>query len=140
LLVVEAFVVRDSNLYTLGMFSRFCIFFGGLAGSAAVAMAALAAHGLASLSPAALGAVRNTIEMQGWHAIALVAVGAWLPHGGLLARLAASGFALGTLLFCGGVYGHELADLPVGAFAPVGGTMLILSWLVLAASAFRRSA
>src|ERR1700743_2823208 len=38
-------------------------------------MAALAAHGLGGLDPAALAAVRSAIDMQGWHALALLACG-----------------------------------------------------------------
>ncbi len=121
------------------MSSRFCILFGGLFGSAAVAMAALAAHGLGGLAPSALAAVQSAIQMQIWHAIALVAVAAWLPRGGIVAGAAGLGFIAGTALFCGGVYGHELGGLPVGPLAPIGGTILILSWLVLAGSALRRS-
>ena len=120
------------------MIQRACILLGGLAGASAVAMAALAAHGLNGLPPAALGAVRSAVDMQGWHALALLGTGLWLPRGGWLARLAAVGFAVGTLLFCGGVYGHELGGLPVGVLAPVGGATLIGAWLLLGLSALRR--
>jgi uncharacterized membrane protein YgdD (TMEM256/DUF423 family) len=120
--------------------SRLCILFGGLFGATAVAMAAVAAHGLGGLSPIALAAVQAAVQMQIWHSIALIALGAWLPRGGFLARAAGLGFILGTALFCGGVYGHELASLPVGPLAPIGGTILIVSWLVLGGSALRRDA
>ena len=55
-------------------------------------------------SPAALAGVRSGIEMQGWHALALIACGLWAPRGGRLADCAAAAFVAGTLLFCGGVY------------------------------------
>ena len=122
------------------MFVRFCILTGGIIGALAVAMAAVAAHGLGELAPSSLDAVRSAIQMQGWHAVALVAVAAWLPRGGIAARIAALGFVAGTLLFGAAVYGHELADLPVAALAPVGGTTLIVSWVILAGSAFRPGA
>jgi uncharacterized membrane protein YgdD (TMEM256/DUF423 family) len=120
--------------------SRLCILFGGLFGAAAVAMAAVAAHGLGGLSSTGLAAVEAAVQMQIWHSIALIALGAWLPRGGVLSRGAGLGFIVGTALFCAGVYGHELASLPVGPLAPIGGTILILSWLLLAGSALRRDA
>ena len=120
------------------MLGRICIFCGGLFGAGALAMAAVAAHGLAGLPPPSLAAVRSAIDMQGWHALALIAIGGWLPRGGIPARLAACGFAVGMLLFCGAVYGHEIFELPVAPLAPIGATTLILSWLLLTASAFRR--
>ncbi|MBV9811334.1 MAG: DUF423 domain-containing protein [Acetobacteraceae bacterium] len=119
------------------MFARFCILSAGLLGATAVAMAAMAAHGLADLAPSALAAVRSAIEMQGWHALALLGLAGWVGRlGGLAARIAALGFVLGTVLFCGGVYGQEILGWPVAMLAPVGGSTLIAAWLVLAAAAF----
>ena len=63
---------------------RLWIALGALAGLTAVAMAALAAHGLEASDPAALQMVRNAIQMQGWHALALLACGLWAPRGGRL--------------------------------------------------------
>jgi uncharacterized membrane protein YgdD (TMEM256/DUF423 family) len=120
------------------MIQRLCVLLGGLAGAAGVAMAAVAAHGLGALTPVALAAVHSAVEMQVWHAIALLGVAAWLPRGGVMSRAAAVGFVVGIVLFCGGVYGHELAGLPVGVAAPIGGTILIVAWVALAGSALRR--
>lgn len=114
---------------------RTWIVLGALAGLGAVAMAALAAHGLGGLDPAALSMVRSGVEMQGWHALALLACGLWAPRGGRLADCAGAAFALGLLLFCGGVYAVGLFGIRLGAMAPVGGTLLMLGWLLLAVSA-----
>jgi uncharacterized membrane protein YgdD (TMEM256/DUF423 family) len=113
---------------------------GALSGCGAVAMAAAAAHALPQkLTPKALDAVRAAIQMQGWHAIALVLVALWLLRAGPLpatvANLAGAAFALGLLLFCGSVYFGELAGLRFGPTAPIGGTLLMLGWLLLALSA-----
>lgn len=116
---------------------RLWIGLGSLAGSTAVAMAALAAHGLAWLDPPALQMVRNTIEMHGWHALALLACGLWAPRGGRLVDAAAAAFALGILLFCGAVYALALAQLRLAMLAPIGGTLLILGWILFGLSAFR---
>ena len=116
---------------------------GGVAGCTAVAMAAAAAHALSHrLDPRALEAVRSAVQMQGWHAIALVLVGIWLGRrlgssAALLANLAGAAFALGVLLFCGSVYAGELAGIRIGPTAPVGGILLMAGWLLLAASAMR---
>ena len=50
--------------------------------------------------------------MQGWHALALLACGLWVPRGGRLADCAAAAFVVGTVLFCGGVYAAGLLGVP----------------------------
>ena len=122
---------------------RWWIGLGGLYGAAAVGMAAAAAHALGGLSPAMLRVVDSGIQMQGWHALALVATGLWAerragPEHRLASRLAhgaGAAFALGTALFCGAVYAFGLAGVSLAAVAPTGGLLLIAGWLLLAASA-----
>jgi uncharacterized membrane protein YgdD (TMEM256/DUF423 family) len=112
---------------------------GALAGLSAVAMAAVAAHGLQALGPARLDMVRNAVQMQGWHALALLACGLWAPRGGRLADCAGAAFLIGLLLFCGAVYALALANMSLGLLAPAGGILTMLGWLLLAASALHRS-
>ena len=114
---------------------RVWIALGALAGLTAVAMAAVAAHGLGGLDARALAMVRSAIEMQGWHALALLACGLWVPRGGRLADWAGAAFALGIVLFCGGVYALALFGIALGMVAPAGGMLLMLGWLLLGASA-----
>ena len=116
---------------------RLWIALGSLAGFGAVGMAALAAHGLGGLPPPALGMVRNAIQMQGWHALALVCTGLWASRGGRLADAAGIAFALGLILFCASVYALALGGMSLGLLAPVGGTLLMIGWLLLGASALR---
>jgi len=111
---------------------RTWIALGALAGLAAVAMAALAAHGL---EPAAQAVVRSGVEIQAWHALALLAVGLWAPRGGRLADAAGMAFVLGIGLFCGAVYAVGLFGAHLGSMAPVGGTLLMVGWLLLGISA-----
>jgi uncharacterized membrane protein YgdD (TMEM256/DUF423 family) len=117
---------------------------GGLAGAGAVAMSAVAAHALPQrLDAKALGAVQSAIQMQGWHALALVLTGLWVMRAPLRANLwtarlsnaAGAGFTLGILLFCGAIYASHLTGIHAGPAAPTGGMLLILAWLCLAASA-----
>ena len=66
---------------------------GAVVGFAAVGMAALAAHGLDALGPSRLQMVRNAVQMQGWHALALLACGLWSGRGaGALADAAGVAF------------------------------------------------
>jgi uncharacterized membrane protein YgdD (TMEM256/DUF423 family) len=114
--------------------------FGAVSGGLAVALAAAAAHALPQrLDAKALTAVQSAIQMQGWHALALVLTGIWVmrapPFAHTLGNVAGAGFALGSLLFCGAIYANHLAGLRIGAVAPVGGVLLMLAWLALAASA-----
>ncbi len=121
----------------MGLFDRLWILLGGLTGLTGVAMAALAAHGLSQLDPAALHMVNSAVQMQGWHAPALVLAGILGPRGGLLARLAGAAFALGILLFCAAVYSLALRGVSLGLVAPAGGMLLMLGWALLGLSALR---
>lgn len=116
---------------------RLWIGLGALLGLGAVGMAALGAHGLGHLEPSALRMVHSAIQMQGWHALALLGCGLWVPRGGLLADAAGLAFAAGALLFCGSVYALAIGQFGVGMAAPVGGTFLMVGWLLLGLSALR---
>ncbi len=118
--------------------ARLWIALGALAGLLAVAFSAVAAHALpARLDPARLRMVESAIQMQGWHALALVLTGLWVERTGAarLANLAGLAFSLGLVLFCGAVYALALAGIRLGPTAPTGGILLMLGWLLLGASA-----
>ena len=119
--------------------NRIWIAFGAFAGLTAVAMAAAAAHGLPErLDAAALQMVRNAVQMQGWHALALVLCGVWAVRGGPpLVAWAGGAFAAGLLLFCGSVYLLALGGIRLPAIAPAGGTLLMIGWALLGLAAFR---
>ncbi len=114
---------------------RLWIGLGALAGLLAVAMAAALAHLVAQ--PQAQAIAGRALQMQGWHALALFGVGLWARRGGVLAHLAGAAFALGLLAFCGAVYALALRGVHLGSLAPVGGTLLMLGWLLLGLSALR---
>jgi uncharacterized membrane protein YgdD (TMEM256/DUF423 family) len=112
---------------------------GAFAGLLAVALSAWAAHGApAKLNPARLAMLQNGITMQGWHALALLATGIWAEQRGGLAHWAGAVFTLGLLLFCGAVYLAAFRGISLRSVAPTGGTLLMLGWLLLLISAFRR--
>ncbi len=110
---------------------------GALAGLGAVAMAAFAAHGLAWLEPKALHMVDSAVQMQGWHALALLATGLWSPRGGRWSDAAGFAFTAGIALFCGSVYALALKGSAIGGIAPAGGTLLMIGWSLLGISAVR---
>lgn len=115
---------------------RLWIGLGALAGLLAVGMAALAAHGLEAIGPVRLEMARDALQMQGWHALALLACGLWAPRGGRFADWAGGAFAAGLALFCTGIYGLALGGWPLGMLAPVGGTLLMVGWVLLGMSAW----
>jgi uncharacterized membrane protein YgdD (TMEM256/DUF423 family) len=99
-------------------------------------MAAFAAHGISN--DTSLRIVGSGVQMQGWHALALLGTGLWAPRGGRLADAAGAAFAVGSvLLFCGAVYSLALAGVSWGLLAPVGGILLMIGWVLLGASALR---
>lgn len=107
---------------------------GALFGVVAVAAAAAGAH-LPQGDATAQRAMSGAVQMNGWHALALIACatvgGGWLSHA------AAACFTLGVILFCGTVYGGRFGlhlGLPT---APAGGTLLMLGWALLGVSALR---
>jgi uncharacterized membrane protein YgdD (TMEM256/DUF423 family) len=114
---------------------RIWIGLGSLAGFGAVAMAAFAAHGIGD--PTAARIVGSGVQMQGWHALALLATGLWAPRGGWLAHAAGLAFVVGLVLFCGAVYSVGLAGVSWGILAPTGGILLMIGWLLLGVSALR---
>jgi uncharacterized membrane protein YgdD (TMEM256/DUF423 family) len=114
---------------------RIWIGFGALAGFGAVAMAAFAAHGIGDATSVRI--VSSGVQMQGWHALALLGTGLWAPRGGRLADAAGAAFAVGTLLFCGAVYALGLTGASGGILAPTGGILLMAGWLLLGASTIR---
>ena len=100
-------------------------------------MAAVAAHALSGSTPAMVRIVDSGVQIQGWHALALLGCGVWAERRSGLAHWAGAAFALGTVLFCTDVYVLAFTGVSLGPVAPTGGFVLITGWLLLAASALR---
>lgn len=120
-----------------GTLERLWIVLGAVTGLTGVGLAALVAHGLSGLDPAALRMVNSAVQIQGWHAPVLVLCGVWAGRGGPFAQLAGAAFALGTATFCAGVYALALGGVSLGLLTPTGGVLLMLGWALLAVSALR---
>jgi uncharacterized membrane protein YgdD (TMEM256/DUF423 family) len=117
----------------------------GFHGALAVALGAWGAHGAAqSLTPQAVEWVKTGAAYQLWHALALLGIAAITGRAaghqaGRLVTISGLAFFLGALLFSGSLYllawgfGRWLVYL-----TPVGGTLLILGWVLLFAAGFRK--
>jgi uncharacterized membrane protein YgdD (TMEM256/DUF423 family) len=110
---------------------RFPLFAGALLAALGVALGAFGAHGLRSLlDDTALAWWQTAVQYQMWHAIGLVALAAVrLPRSLLPAAL----LAAGTVVFAGTLYLMALGGPRwLGAVTPVGGSLMIAGWVVLA--------
>jgi uncharacterized membrane protein YgdD (TMEM256/DUF423 family) len=101
-----------------------------LVGGLAVAMGAFGAHLLAGSGEVrAAQLVETASRYQLAHAIAALVAGALLPDR-LTARLA---FLVGAVLFPGSLYALALGfPQELATLAPVGGTLFLVGWVLLA--------
>lgn len=104
---------------------------GALACGVAVALAAYASHGLDGQAAHRAGLAALFAFGHGLALLLLApTAGRW--------RLAALGvLGLGLLLFAGSLLGAALWSMPT-TFAPAGGLLLMLGWLMIAGDALRR--
>ncbi|MCQ8242533.1 DUF423 domain-containing protein [Rhizosaccharibacter radicis] len=121
---------------------RFSLVSGALLGFATVACGALAAHlPDRMLVPGGREMLRGAVQMQGWHAAALLLIGALAERqDGWPLRLAAILMLCGIASFCGGVYSLAFGTTVAGWLAPLGGTLAMVGWLLLAVAAVARRA
>ena len=106
--------------------NRILILAGGLCGALGVALSAAAAH----VGGGNVGTAASFVLM---HAPAFLAVG--LVGANTVLRLGAFVLLAGLALFCGDLLLRHYAGTRVFPMAaPAGGTLMILGWLVIAAS------
>lgn len=122
---------------------RWIVLIGALAGFAAVAMGAFAAHALAGqIAPVALGWIDTGARYGAIHAVALLVVAllaARQPGRPIALRIAAAGFVAGSVLFSGTLYVMGLSgSRAMAGVVPVGGLGFLVGWLSLAAYALDR--
>jgi uncharacterized membrane protein YgdD (TMEM256/DUF423 family) len=104
----------------------------------ATALGAVGSHVMAArLDPAGLASWQTAVSFQFWHGLGLLAV-AWSVNRLPRSRLAPAAGVLmlaGVLLFSGSILLARLGvTTQAGPAAPIGGSGLIISWLLLAAA------
>ena len=119
---------------------RRVLLLAAISGFLTVAIGAFAAHGLrAVLDARQLGWIDTGLRGQGWHTLVLLAIAILMASKpSPLLHTAAAAFALGILLFSGGLY--ALALVGPGTWTvvtPVGGVSLLAGWLLLIVYALR---
>lgn len=114
---------------------------GALLGMLATVLGAFASHGLEGrLAPDLLAVFEIGVRYQFYHALALLLVGLLGLHGSSRLLAWSGGLFLGgTLVFSGSLYILALSGVHVlGAITPLGGTAMVIGWLLLALAAWRR--
>ena len=112
-----------------------------LFGLLAVVLAAAGSHILAEHGTGAQELWATALQIHMFHTVALLGVAA-LIQPGLPPLMAWSGIAmmLGLLLFSGSLYLRAVGFVPVpGPVTPLGGLLLMASWLVLIVALIRKS-
>lgn len=105
-----------------------------LSGFIAVAMGAAGAHGISD--PHGAEMVRQAALYQLIHTLVLLYIS---DQKSLLARLSSAAFALGIVLFSVSLYMRYGLDFTIPAgIVPVGGSALMLGWIILALSYLKR--
>ena len=114
--------------------------FAALAAFAAVMGGALTAH-LPDRFFAEGGRdmARQAIQMQMWHALAIIGVSVLMIQQGCRALVSIAGclMAVGTVLFTTGVALTAFWGIHPGPVAPAGGSLLMVAWLLLAVGVMR---
>ena len=106
---------------------------GALLAAAAIGLSAYASHGVSE--PLAQSHLHMAALYAFAHGAVLAALGPRTP--GTPGRLGLYVLLLGTLLFAGSLAGNALWHWPT-RLAPVGGSALMLGWVLLAFDALRR--
>jgi uncharacterized membrane protein YgdD (TMEM256/DUF423 family) len=123
------------------LFSRSMIFLGSLNAATAVTLGAFGAHALKTELASDLFTIYSTaVQYHLYHALGLFAVAMAASISPESIWIKASGWSMvaGTVLFSGSLYGLSLSGIRwLGAITPIGGILLIASWIMLAVGALR---
>lgn len=115
---------------TAGGISRILTFAGGLCGVAGVALSAMAAH----RGGASTGTAASFLLM---HAPAFLAIG--LIGGNRLLRIGGLALLAGLVVFSADLLMRDVLETRLFPMAaPIGGSLLIIGWVIIAGSALMR--
>lgn len=103
-----------------------------------VVLGAFAAHGLKPIIPSeAMDSFQTGVRYQMYHALALLILGFTDKVSVRMKKRFFVLVVIGVLLFSGSIYGLSTNDLTsfdfktIGFITPIGGSLLILSWILL---------
>jgi uncharacterized membrane protein YgdD (TMEM256/DUF423 family) len=112
---------------------------GGLLLASAVALGAFGAHGLESIleEHGRVDTYETAVKYHFYHGLGMVLIG-------ILKKLYKKGYdwacktmLVGVIIFSGSLYVLSLSNVTwLGAITPIGGVLLILSWILVAKDAF----
>ena len=112
-----------------------------ISGLVAVTLGAFGAHGLENtLSERMMEVWQTAVQYQFYHTLALLLVATIMlqVQPSRLLNAAAILFLLGILIFSGSLYILALSGITwLGAITPIGGTLFMIGWILLALSAFK---
>ena len=121
---------------------RWPLLAASLLGATGVMAGAFGAHGLASrVSPERLEAWQTAATYQLFHSIALLALALSILYASNLTKTSTAlwvcrSWLLGVIIFSGSLYGLVLSGINwLGAITPIGGTLLIVGWVLLSSLA-----
>lgn len=125
---------------------RICFVFAAFSAAMGVMLGALATHLPDRLFavPGGRAMLHSAVEIQMWHAIALCALSLGAARlSTTLIQFACISMAVGTVLFCAPVtllalFDLKAAGISIGRVAPYGGTLLMVSWCLVAAAAIAK--
>ena len=120
------------------MSGRIWIGLGSLLAAVGIFAGAVGEHVLKNAAPGNIRDFEIATRYLLYHALSMAICGLFVSlRPGRLPHLAAAGFLVGIVLFCGGIYASLASDVRgIQKIVPVGGTIWIISWIVLAIGAF----
>jgi uncharacterized membrane protein YgdD (TMEM256/DUF423 family) len=125
----------------MGNMGRFFLILGSLFAFLSVALGAFGAHILRTrLDSGDLAIFQTGVQYQGYHALALLLVGAGIYAMPAARRLNWTGtlFTFGIVVFSGSLYLLVATGTRwLGAITPIGGVCFLLGWLTLLVEAVR---
>lgn len=106
-----------------------------------IAIGAFGAHGLKSIvEPSLLKTYNTAVEYQFYNTLGLFAASfiIYLKPNSKKAVIASWLILIGTLIFSISLYALVLLNMPIlGAITPIGGTLQIIAWFLLATSIYK---
>ncbi|RRO25304.1 DUF423 domain-containing protein [Flavobacteriaceae bacterium 14752] len=119
--------------------------FGAFFGMTAVIMGALGTHSLAEqIDAESLRSFETGVKYQMYHALLMIILGFNLKKISKLHNLIFYMLVIGIIMFSGSIYGLATNSLTsvdfttIALITPLGGSLLILSWLLILVSFFRK--